>query len=178
MNRYLSAGAALVAAQAVLIGGYLLLGKGQDGAGDPPATDAAEPITSPMPNLDLRYVDGSLGNLAALRGRPLLLHFWATWCPPCRKELPGLLALAESGTTQVLLIALDDDWAPVRRFLDRPVPVHMALADGSQVESRFGVHELPESFVVDRAGIMTLRIRDAQDWTAAATLELLPKGMR
>ncbi len=175
MNKYLRAGAALVALQAVLIGGYLLLKRSQGGAEESRVAGVVEKIASPMPNLVLRQIDGSSKNLTELRGRPLLLHFWATWCPPCRKELPALLALAERGTNNVLLIALDEDWAAVRRFLDRPVPAHIALADGSQVKSRFGVHELPESFIVNRAGIMTLRLRGAQDWTAAATLELLPK---
>jgi len=178
MNRVLRTGFALVALQAVLVGGYLLVGEGTRG-GDPiPRAEPVETIASPMPDLVVRYIDGSSKNLAELRGRPLLLHFWATWCPPCRQELPHLLTLAESGRIDVLLIALDDDWAPVRRFLERPVPATMALADGSQVRSRFGVHELPESFVIDRTGNMTLRFRGPQDWTAAATLERLSKAMR
>jgi thiol-disulfide isomerase/thioredoxin len=177
MNKYLSAGAALMAVQAILIGGYLLLGE-RNGATDARATAAPETITAPLPDLAMRYVDGSSGQLSDLRGRPLLLHFWATWCPPCRKELPGLLDLADKGATQVLLVALDDDWEPVRRFLDRPVPAYIALADGNQVERRFGVHELPESLVVDRHGNMTLRFRGARDWTSATTLELLPKELR
>jgi thiol-disulfide isomerase/thioredoxin len=177
MNKYLSAGAALVAVQAVLIGGYLLLGE-RNGSNNAPATAVPETITAPLPDLAVRYVDGSSGELSDLRGRPLLVHFWATWCPPCRKELPGLLDLADKGDAQVLLVALDDDWEPVRRFLDRPVPAYIALADGRQVERRFGVDELPQSFVVDRAGNMTLRLRGAQDWTDSTTLALLPQEMR
>ncbi len=177
MNKYLSAGAALVAVQAILIGGYWLVGEWR-GANDGPATAAPEALTAPLPDLAIRYVDGSSGDLSELHGRPLLLHFWATWCAPCRKELPGLVDLANRSAARVLLVALDDDWEPVRRFLDGPVPAYVALADGSHVERRFGVHELPESFVVDRAGNMTLRFRGAQDWTDSATLALLPQEMR
>jgi thiol-disulfide isomerase/thioredoxin len=139
---------------------------------------APETIKAPLPELAVRYVDGSSSNITDRRERPLLLHFWATWCPPCRTELPGLLDLADDSGVEVLLVALDDDWEPVRRFLGRPVPAYVALADGNEVERRFGVHELPESFVVDRAGNMTLRFRGARDWTNAATLELLPAEMR
>ncbi|MCA9617497.1 MAG: TlpA family protein disulfide reductase [Myxococcales bacterium] len=132
----------------------------------------------PLPELALRYVDGSSGDLADLRGRPLLVHVWATWCPPCREELPALVDLADQGAAQVLLVALDDDWEPVRRFLARPVPAYIALADGREVARRFGVHELPASFVVDRAGTMTMRFRGAQDWTDAAKLELFKTVLR
>ncbi len=178
MKKLLRAGAVLVALQAVLIGGYLLLeGAREDKSG---ALTSAPPerIASPMPSLAVRYGDGSAGNLARHRGQPLLLHFWATWCPPCRQELPGLLALAERSNGKVLLIALDDDWTRVRRFLDAAVPAHVALADSSQVERFFGVRTLPETFVVDAAGNMMLRFRGARDWTVAATLDQLPQQLR
>lgn len=177
MNKYASAGAVLVALQALLVGGYLLLEDRRD-AVSVSETEAPETITSPLPELAVRYVDGSTRNLTELRGRPLLLHFWATWCPPCREELPGLLALADRRDAQVLLVALDEHWEPVRRFLGGPIPAYVALADGDQVKRRFGVHELPESFVVDGAGNMTLRFRGARDWTSRATLALLPMEMR
>ncbi|MEM1350154.1 MAG: TlpA family protein disulfide reductase, partial [Myxococcota bacterium] len=74
---------------------------------------------------------------------------------------------------------LNEDWRPVQRFfLDRAIPAFVALADGDEVERRFGVHELPESFVVDGAGNMILRFRGARDWTSSATLAYLPKEMR
>ncbi len=178
MKKVLTAGAALVVLQALLFGGYLMIKKARDGSGDKLTVQRPERISTPLPKLVLRYENGSTDDLADHRGRPLLLHFWATWCPPCRDELPGLLALAEREKTTVLLVGLDEDWEVVRRFLDGPVPSYVALADGSQVAARFGVHELPESFVVDRTGNMTLRFRGAQDWTAEPTLRFLPQEMR
>lgn len=175
MNKYIRSVAALAAVQAMLLGGYWLVGQ-RGGT----ATETREPevIALPLPNLVVRYADGSSGNVADLRGQPILLHFWATWCPPCREELPGLIALAEGGKLRVLLVALDQDWAPVRRFLDADVPAAVALADGNEVERMFGVQELPETFVVDHTGSMTLRFRGARDWTKAATLDRLPKKTR
>lgn len=175
MNKYVRATVALVAVQAVLLGGYLLVGERRGSAA---GAQAPEIIALPLPNLVVRYADGSSGNVADLRGQPILLHFWATWCPPCREELPGLLALAEGGKLRVLLIALDKDLGPVRRFLDADVPASVALADGNEVERLFGVQELPETFVVDHTGSMTLRFRGARDWTQAATLDLLPQEIR
>lgn len=175
MNKYVRATVALVAVQAVLLGGYLLAGERRGSAA---GAQAPEIIALPLPNLVVRYADGSSGNVADLRGKPILLHFWATWCPPCREELPGLLALAEGEKLRVLLVALDKDWAPVRRFLDGDVPAAVALADGNEVERLFGVQELPETFVVDHTGSMTLRFRGARDWTQAATLDLLPQEIR
>lgn len=176
MNKVVSAGALLLAVQAVLIGGYLAVEAWRapsDASRTPPDT-----IATPLPELVVRLADGSFRDVSELRGRPALLHFWATWCPPCRKELPALLNLADRGTARIWLVALDDDWEPVRRFLDRPVPAYVVLADGGEVEDRFGVRALPETFVIDRAGNMTLRFRQPQDWTQRATLELLPEELR
>lgn len=83
------------------------------------------------------------------------------------------MALAEDGDVKVLVVGVDEDWEPVRRFLDGPVPPYMALADGGEVEARFGVQELPESFFVDRTGTMKLQFRGARDWNSEATQRLL-----
>jgi thiol-disulfide isomerase/thioredoxin len=78
------------------------------------------------PDLILARPDGSTRRLVNLRGRPVLLHFWATWCPPCLEELPALLELGrtfgESSRLTVVAVAVDDDWEALRRFFGGEIP--------------------------------------------------------
>jgi len=106
---------------------------------------------------------GSL-TLESLRGRPLLLNFWATWCPPCVSELPLLDRFyreQQSRGWQVVGLAVDN-LAPVRGFLDkRPVSFPIALAglDGVALSRQLGNAggALPFSVVVDRGGNIVQR---------------------
>lgn len=87
--------------------------------------------------LQFAALDGKLLNMASLRGRPLLLNFWATWCPPCVEELPLLSSFYQEHSAkgwQVLGLAVDQ-LDPVKRFLARtPVSFPVVLAGVSGVE--------------------------------------------
>lgn len=77
------------------------------------------------PPLTLRDLGGELSELAAWQGKPLLINYWATWCPPCIKELPMLAALhaeREGEGLAVITIAQEEDPGVVREFLDRHGP--------------------------------------------------------
>lgn len=112
------------------------------------------------PPLDLRDLDGGLSQLADWQGQPLLVNYWATWCPPCVKELPLLEALhgARSGTgIAVITIAQEDAPDTVRGFLDRHAPALPAFieppgeADSSRTFGNLrGV--LPYSVLLDADG--------------------------
>ena len=122
---------------------------------------------------------GSL-TLASLRGRPLLLNFWATWCPPCISELPLLdrfFREQQAGGWQVVGLAVDN-LAPVRGFLDkRPVgfPIGLAGLEGVALSRQLGNAggALPFSVVFDRdANIVQRKLgviaeSDLQHWVAA-----------
>ncbi len=95
--------------------------------------------------------------------RPTLVHFWATWCPPCRVELPGLLALPDGHPVDVVAIALDRDWTDVERFLGRPSS-RMTLGDAAEIERQFGVHSLPVTYLVGSDGHLRFRFDGARDW--------------
>ena len=116
-------------------------------------------------------VDDSEHRLSALRGRPLVLHFWATWCPPCREELPGLLAFGEQANIEVLAVSLDPNWDSVRRFFNREPPRTVVLADGDVVGKAFEVGVLPVTYVVDASGDLRLRLAGPRDWSKASAQE-------
>jgi thiol-disulfide isomerase/thioredoxin len=129
-----------------------------------PAAPPGVPVAGPgaaLPDLAFRDLDGASHRLSEWKGRRLLLNFWATWCGPCREELPLLDAtrarLAPNGV-EVVGIALDDP-AAVRAFLAAtPVryPVLLADADAPDPSLRFGNTRgvLPYSVLVDAQGIV------------------------
>ncbi len=105
--------------------------------------------------------DAGVLQMASLRGKPLVLNFWATWCPPCVKEMPVLDEFARKSGWQVLGLAIDKP-EPVREYLKR-VPVGFAIAlagpDGVGLARQFGNAggQLPYSVVFDSSGRVVAR---------------------
>jgi len=133
--------------------------------------------TEPAPPLDGARADGSAVALTWPTDRVRVVHFWATWCKPCRAELPGLLALARDLRSQgidLIAVAVDDDWTDIRAFFDGEVPSEVVVPRDADVHKRYGVSTLPDSYVVDRAGKLVERFHGARDWrTTAARNRLL-----
>jgi len=111
----------------------------------------------PAPPFELAGLDGSrrLG-LADLRGRVVLLNFWATWCKPCEDEMPAMERLyrALRGTEfELVAISVDTDAEAVTRFRDRlGLSFPILLDPRSEVSRSYQTTGYPESFLIDRAG--------------------------
>jgi len=108
-------------------------------------------------NADFTLTDlsGKQWTLKDLRGKVVLVNFWATWCPPCRKEMPDLDALyrqfRDSGF--IVLAISDEDAGKVKPFLDaHPVSYPVLLDADRNVNKLFRVEGIPKSFVYDRGG--------------------------
>lgn len=162
MRSGLKIAAALVGVQAALVGGYLLLGS----AGRREEVKAQH-LKRGAPELVYRTSDGAEGRLSRLRGQPVVVHFWATWCPPCREELPALLDVAAAGGIKVLAVSVDPDWPAVRHFWKKRLPPQIVLAPSKAAEA-FGVFTLPETYVIDGSGQLRLRFAGAVDWRSKA----------
>ena len=108
-------------------------------------------------NADFTLTDlnGKSWTLKDLRGRVVLLNFWATWCPPCRKEMPDLEALFRRFEPQGLLIlgVSDEDMATVAPFIQKQAITYPILLDpGRTVNESFHINGIPKTFVYDREG--------------------------
>jgi cytochrome c biogenesis protein CcmG, thiol:disulfide interchange protein DsbE len=106
----------------------------------------------------------------ASTGRTTLVHVWATWCPPCRQELPGLLAVPSEYDVDVIAIALDKNWADVDRHLDGLDASGVFLGDSESVKRSLVVSTLPVTFIL-RQDQVALRFDGARDWTDRAFLK-------
>jgi peroxiredoxin len=110
------------------------------------------------PDFDLRSLDGSRLKSSELRGKPVLLNFWATWCAPCRIEMPWLVELDEKYRAQglrIVGISMDDsgDTQEVADFAkERGVRYQVLMGDSAIADAYGGVRFMPQSFFIDSAG--------------------------
>lgn len=125
-----------------------------------PARPVATVSTRPAPDFTLTAADGTSLRLSDLRGKVVLLNFWATWCPPCEAELPDLNALhrdyAEAQGFTVVGIDMEEAPADVRAFAEaRGLTYPLLLdTDGVVTNDRYGVRSLPTSMIIDRDGVI------------------------
>lgn len=108
----------------------------------------------PAPEIVAQTLDGEQVRLSAMRGRPVLVHFWASWCPVCRLQEKGIHAIAEDHA--LLTVALDTATPQeLRRYLLNKGLSFPVIRDAQGVISgQYGVSGVPASFVVDSAGII------------------------
>ena len=106
-------------------------------------------------DITLQDLNGKEWKLSSLRGKVVLVNFWATWCPPCRKEMPDLDSLYSRFHDKgfVVLAISDEDAAKVAPFVKQQNVRYPVLLDtGRRVSQLFGVEGIPKSFVYDREG--------------------------
>ena len=150
-----------------------------------PATSVAEtdadqeltPITGQpaAPGFDLKDPEGRPQRLADYRGKPLILNFWATWCPPCREEMPSLeraaRALAADGIA-VVAVNVGEDPKTVAAFLeDEPIALPLPLDTDTKVAQSYHMKGLPATFVIDAEGRIAYRALGSRDWDDPKLLE-------
>jgi peroxiredoxin len=122
----------------------------------------------------LSDLNGVKWTLRALAGRVVLVNFWATWCPPCRKELPDLEALYQRfGSRGLVILAIsDEDAAKVNPFVAQQKLTYPVLLDpGRKVNDLFQVEGIPKSFVYNREGKLVAESIDMR--TQKQFLEML-----
>jgi thiol-disulfide isomerase/thioredoxin len=153
----------------------------------PPLTHALTPISKPYaaPALKLPDLDGKVHDLADLKGKVVLINFWATWCPPCRREMPSLERLRQRlGDQGLAVVAVDvgEDADTVFSFTGQlePAPAFPLLLDGdSKAMQAWKVKGLPTTFVVDPQGRVIFRAVGGREFDHEALVQqlqsLLPK---
>jgi peroxiredoxin len=118
----------------------------------PPSSGPGEPA----PAFTLTSLEGSKVSLSDFRGKVVILDFWATWCPPCKREIPDFIVLQTkygAQGLQILGVAVSDEESAVRKFV-KDVGMNYPVVLGTPaVSSQYGgVESIPTTFVIDRDG--------------------------
>ena len=121
--------------------------------------EAMQAATDPTAQLELPLLDGARFRLSEQRGRPVVLAFWASWCSPCRHELPDLSQLARAHPqVSWLTVNVDRSTASAQAFLARtPMDLPVALDPEARSMSLFSVSSMPTLVLLDGEGRVALR---------------------
>jgi cytochrome c biogenesis protein CcmG/thiol:disulfide interchange protein DsbE len=127
-------------------------------------------LPQPAPDISLKTHDGQTVTLSQLRGRVVLVNFWATWCTTCAVEMPSLERLTEQMRGKpftMLAVSVDENWDLVRKFFPQGTPMTVVLdpAKAQGAAARYGTEKFPESFIVDADGVIRYYIiSERQIW--------------
>ena len=117
--------------------------------------------------------------LSQYRGQVVVLNFWATWCAPCVEEIPSLVEMQrrmkDKGVT-VLAVSVDVDGGAYRKFVkDHNVNLLTVRDPDQKSPALYGTHLYPETYVIDRNGVMRRKFIGAVDWTEPEITDFLGK---
>jgi peroxiredoxin len=144
----------------------LLLGNGRDST---IKTTRQIQVGSPAPNFAFPDLNGQQISLSDHRGKVVVVNIWATWCPPCKQEMPSMQKLYErfkGENFEILAVSIDSTGreavAPFMRTMNLTFP---ALLDPKgSIGSLYGLIGVPESFIIDKEGIVVEKIIGPIDW--------------
>jgi thiol-disulfide isomerase/thioredoxin len=117
-------------------------------------------IDQPVPDIEIQSMSGDLVHINQMQGQPVLVNFWATWCIPCKLEMPIIQTYATQYSSEliVLPVNVDDELPEIQKFIDDlglTMPVY--LDPGGKAEKAFRVIGFPSTFIINRDGILKTR---------------------
>jgi peroxiredoxin len=141
-----------------------------------------EPIAAvgnPAPDFDTVDLQGNVWSLSKLKGKVVFLNFWATWCPPCREEMPSMQRLyAKLPKDKFEMIALFNRDKPeaVKDFVTKlGITIPILSDEYNFAGTKYGLAGLPETFIIDKQGIIREKFIGAAEWDSPENLDMLTK---
>ena len=126
-------------------------------------------LGQPAPDFTFPDLDGKEVSLSDFQGKVVFVNIWATWCPPCREEMPSMQKLYERFEGQdfeILAVSIDADGreavAPFMQQMNLTFPT--LLDPNEKIRSLYGITGVPESFIIDKNGILVERVIGPLDW--------------
>jgi peroxiredoxin len=119
------------------------------------------------PNFELPDLAGKMVSLRSLRGKPVLVSFFATWCPPCVDEAPSLDDLARrlGNKSTVLVVSVDEELEALKKFYAKGTAATVVRDESRKVPASFGTSKFPESFLLDASGKVRYAFINKRDWS-------------
>ncbi len=127
------------------------------------------------PDFELSDLDGKIHHLSDYRGKVLIVNFWATWCPPCREEMPSMerawQKIKDDGMAMIAINVGEDEDTIFQFTASYPVTFPLLLDQDSEVVGPWGVRGLPTTYVVDPQGRVVYRAIGGREWDDPALLD-------
>jgi peroxiredoxin len=135
-------------------------------------------INTPAPAFRLMDLEGAVHSLLEYQGKVVFLNFWATWCGPCKVEMPAMEALYQSFRSQgleILAVSVDQQGAAVTRPFKEAMGLSFPILHDSdyQVGLIYGARTLPMTYMIDRQGLIRQRVFGARDWDSQEARKLM-----
>jgi len=147
------------------------------------ATSAAKAVEgAAAPDFTVKDLDGKDVSLSSLKGSVVLVNFWATWCPPCKEEIPSMIRLnqAMAGKAfRMLAISIDEDGKEaVENFFKGSKELPVYLDTDAKTAQLYGTTGVPETFIVDKQGVIQKKIVGGMDWSAPEVIAYMDELLK
>lgn len=160
----------------------IAMGPGKSGNKQISPLNTDKLINSRAPEFTLKDPSGKSFSLSAYTGKVVLLNFWATWCPPCRAEMPALNRLYREKKAQgfeILAISTDKSLNDIHKFLEKNRVDFPILFDGDLATAKqYKVFSMPTTFLIGRNGIIVEKFYGEYDWTEPETRGIIEKLLK
>ena len=145
----------------VLVGGVVIAGRSAEAQSSEIGLKREPVVGALAPGFTLMNLEGEQLNLGDFRGRPVLINLWATWCGPCRIEMPAIQSRFEKYQDDgfaVLAVNFDEQQADIQAFRDEfGLTFQILLDPGAKVQNLYRNRSYPSSFFIDRAGVIQVQ---------------------
>jgi peroxiredoxin len=136
-------------------------------------------VGNPAPDFDTVDMKGDVWSLSKLKGRVVFLNFWATWCPPCREEMPSMQRLyAKLPKDKFIMIALfnKDKPAAVKNFVTKlGITIPILSDEYNFAGTKYGLTGLPETFIIDKQGVIREKFIGPAEWDSPKFVDMMMK---
>lgn len=147
------------------------------GCSESSPTPTAVEARESAPDFTAADLHGKSVRLSDYRGKVVFLNFWATWCPPCRAEMPSMERLhgvMDDKKFAILAVNIENDSSSVKTFLTQNPHSFMVLSDAdAKVQNLYKVFRFPETFLIDKQGKIIKHYVGARDWSSVEFMQYI-----
>lgn len=143
--------------------------KEASGSEKPPAATLSSdsPVKISMPSLMIQDVNGNISSIKNLKGKKVFVNLWASWCPPCRREMPSIEKLYKStdtGKVSFIMLSMDDDFGKAKKFIKEEKMILPIYSITGSIPDLFDVMSIPATFIFDEHGDLIKKVDGMDDY--------------